>query len=40
MVFSPVIPDSGVMALEQQLRDYLGEGERRVVLMGVGNMVV
>ena len=25
------------MALEQELRDYLGEGERRVVLMGVGN---
>jgi hydrogenase 3 maturation protease len=37
LVFSPVIPDTGVMALEQQLRDYLGEGERRVVLMGVGN---
>jgi len=37
MVFSPVNPDTGVMALEQQLRDYLGEGERRVVLMGVGN---
>jgi hydrogenase 3 maturation protease len=37
MVLSPVNPDTGVMALEQQLRDYLGEGERRVVLMGVGN---
>ncbi len=37
MVFSPAIPDTGVMALEQQLREYLGEGERRVVLMGVGN---
>ena len=37
MVFSPVIPDTGVMTLEQQLGEYLGEGERRVVLMGVGN---
>jgi len=37
LVFSPVIPDTGVMTLEQQLREYLGEGERRVVLMGVGN---
>ncbi|MBN2335773.1 hydrogenase maturation peptidase HycI [Candidatus Bathyarchaeota archaeon] len=25
------------MALEQELRDYLGEGERRVVLVGIGN---
>jgi len=25
------------MALEQELGEYLGEGERRVVLMGVGN---
>lgn len=25
------------MTLEQELRDYLGEGYRRVVLMGVGN---
>lgn len=37
MVFSPVIPDTGVMALEEELGEYLGEGERRVVLMGVGN---
>ncbi len=25
------------MALEQELREYLGEGERKVVLMGIGN---
>lgn len=37
MVYSRVIPNNFVMALEQELRDYLGEGERRVVLMGVGN---
>jgi len=37
MVFSRAVPNIGVMALEQELRDYLGEGERRVVLMGVGN---
>ncbi len=37
MVFSPVIPNTGIMALEQELREYLGEGERKVVLMGIGN---
>lgn len=37
MVFSRAVPNIGVMALEQGLRDYLGEGERRIVLVGVGN---
>ncbi len=37
MVFSRAVPNIGVMALEQELREYFGEGERRVVLVGVGN---
>ncbi len=37
MVFSREVPNIGVMALEQGLRDYFGEDERRVVLVGVGN---
>jgi hydrogenase 3 maturation protease len=37
MVFSRVFPKNGVMALMQGLREYFGEDERRVVLVGVGN---
>ena len=37
MVFSRVIPNIGVMALELELREYFGEDERRVVLVGIGN---
>ena len=37
MVFSRVIPNLGAMALEQRLREYFGEDERRVVLVGIGN---
>ena len=37
MVFSHVIPNIGVMALEQGLREYFGEDERKVVLVGIGN---
>jgi len=37
MVFSRVIPNIGAMALEQRLREYFGEDERRVVLVGIGN---
>ena len=37
MVFSHVIPNIGVMALMQELREYFGEDERRVVLVGIGN---
>jgi hydrogenase 3 maturation protease len=37
MVFSRVIPKIGVMALMQGLREYFGEDERRVVLVGIGN---
>ena len=37
MVFSHVIPNIGVMALMQELREYFGEDARRVVLVGIGN---
>jgi hydrogenase 3 maturation protease len=37
MVFSRVILKIGVMALMQRLREYFGEDERRVVLVGIGN---